>query len=63
MAIENFVALKVNKTKLDKLKKLFQAKTDQEIIDQILDDLLYNAEMINHMKNFESKGTFKKIYE
>ncbi|MBC8180279.1 hypothetical protein H8E88_04060 [candidate division KSB1 bacterium] len=63
MAIENFIDLKVNKTKLNKIKKLFQAKTDQEVIDQILDDLLYNAEMMNHMKNFEGKGNFTKVYE
>ena len=57
-----YTELKVNKLKLEKIKTLYKAKTEQEIIDQILDDILYMSDMLKHMKQFEGKGNFKQVY-
>jgi hypothetical protein len=62
MELREFIDLKVNKVKFDKIKKIYKSQTDQEIIDQILDDILYMTDMLKHSKKYEGKGNLKKIY-
>ncbi len=63
MKSKEFVDLKVNKSKLEKIKKIYKSSSEHEIIDQILDDILYMAAMMKHKKNYAGKGNFKKAYE
>lgn len=63
MEIQEFINLKVNKSKLEKIKKIYHVHSEYEIIDQIMDDILYMADMIKHKKNYAGKGNFKKVYE
>jgi len=63
MEMQEFIDLKVNKSKLDKVKKLYNSSSEHEIIDQILDDILYMANMMKHSKKYAGKGTLKKAYE
>ncbi|MCU0643522.1 MAG: hypothetical protein MUC94_04615 [bacterium] len=52
MELQEYVDLKISKLKLEKIKKLYESKSEQEIIDQILDDIIYMTEMIKHMKKY-----------
>jgi len=62
MEVQEYVDLKISKLKLEKIKKLYELKSEQEIIDQILDDIIYMTEMIKHMKKYEGKGNLKEVY-
>ncbi|MCI0494889.1 hypothetical protein L0Z72_07760 [candidate division KSB1 bacterium] len=62
MELQEYVDLKISKLKLEKIKKLYESKSEQEIIDQILDDIIYMTEMIKHMKKYEAKGNLKEVY-
>jgi len=48
---------------IGKIKKIYKSSSEHEIIDQILDDILYMAAMMKHKKNYAGKGNFKKAYE
>lgn len=63
MEIQEFIDLKVNKLKLEQVKKIYNSASEYEIIDQILDDILYMANMMKHSKKYAGKGNFKKAYE
>lgn len=62
MEIQEFIDLKVNKSKLEKIKKIYNSPSEHEIIDQILDDILYMADMMKNKKNYAGNGNFKKAY-
>ena len=44
------------------VKKIYNSHSEHEIIDQILDDILYMSDMLKHKKNYAGKGNFKKAY-
>ena len=57
------LAIEIDKTKIQKVMHIYGTKSEQETINQILDDVIYLEEMKKTMEEYKGKGIFKKVYE
>ena len=63
MQTTDYVNFKVEKSKLEKAKKFFKAKTNQEVVERIFDWFEYAKEVNEAMEKVGGKAKIKRIYE
>lgn len=63
MQATDYVNFKIEKSKVEKAKEFFGAKTNQEVVEKIFDWFEYAKEVNEVMEKVGGKAKIKKIYE